>query len=173
MRQVIVGFSKSRKLIPIGSWTIRLYQNTEFSHCYIRLPMTNFPSDKILHASEGKVQNMSGTQFDKRHRIVKEFAIPVTEDIYRNVINELHEASGDDYSIMQNVGIILVDVARLLGIKMRNPWTRGWNCSEFVAVVLLQMIPKYFLDIDPNTITPKQIYDILEELNKNGVIIAY
>jgi hypothetical protein len=173
VRNITVGFSKSRKKFPIGSWTIRLYQGfSAFSHCYIRLKMDNayYESDKLLHASEGKVQAMSGTQFDKRHCVVEEFTIHVPDWLYVEVVKELHEASGDDYSILQNLGIFVVDVARIFGIKMHNPWISGWNCSEFVAVVLLQILPDEFAGIDPNTITPKQVNRILKDLAKSGVI---
>ena len=72
--KISIGFSKSKKKFPIGSWLIRAYQRTPYSHVYIRLhvgpPSKMFPSDKILHASEGLVQNMSGTAFDKKHEVV-------------------------------------------------------------------------------------------------------
>jgi hypothetical protein len=167
MKSLIVGFSKSKKPFPLGSWTIRLYQGgTKYSHIYIRLPVkgNKFPSDKILHASEGKVQNMSGTQFDKRHEVVQEFTIKVKKSLYNQVVKEMHEASGDDYSIMQNVGIVLVDICRLFGVRIKNPFTSGWNCSEFVAVILQTIMPQEFENISPDTVTPQDIYNILDRL---------
>lgn len=161
MKTIYVGFSKSKKKLPIGSWVIRFYQRTPFSHVYIRLPIVpRFPSDKILHASEGLVQNMSKTQFDKKHRIVKEFPIEITESRYRHLIDKMHELSGADYSYMQNVGIFIVSMLRYIGIKIRNPWRKDWNCSEYVAHVLWEDVPG-FNQFDPNLVTPKDLYTIL------------
>lgn len=179
MKKIVVGFSKSKKKFPIGSWIIQLYQNTKFSHTYIRLlTKPKFPSDKILHASEGLVQNMSGTMFDKKHKIINEFEIMVpdvivkdaiTKDdlpLYQVLINILHETAGDDYSFMQNVGILYVDLMRWLFKKrVKNPWSKGWNCSEFVALILKQIYPKQFKTLDINTITPKELHDILTRMD--------
>lgn len=167
MKTIIVGFSKSKKKFPVASWLIRLYQLSEYSHVYIRLQMNKgsiFPSDKILHASEGKIQNMSGTQFDKRHEVIEEFEIEVSANMYKQILIQLHEASGDDYSVLQNVGIFLVDFVRIFGFVIKNPWVTGWNCSEFVASILIHIFPSDFKHLDPNTCTPKNIYNILKRL---------
>lgn len=181
MKKLVVGFSRSRKRFPIASWLIRLYQQTAFSHTYIRLlTKPRFPSDKILHASEGLVQNMSGTMFDIKHEVTDEFEITVPDKIVRDKItgddltmykaltNIMHEASGDDYSLMQNVGIIYVDFMRAVFKKrVKNPWTKGWNCSEFVAFILKNIYPNSFGNLDINTVTPKEVYEILERLDAN------
>lgn len=165
MKKMIVGFSRSKKFLPLASILIRFYQNTSFSHTYIKLPFKHrFPSDKILHASEGLIQNMSGTQFDKKHKVINEFEIEISDDIYFELLSVMHELAGDDYSVLQNIGIILVDIARYFGIRMTNPFKKGWNCSEFVAEILKRIYPNKFNNIDPNTVTPKEIYVILESL---------
>jgi hypothetical protein len=179
MKKIIIGFSKSKKKLPIGSWIIRLYQNTKFSHTYIKLlTKPKFPSDKILHASEGLVQNMSGTMFDKKHQVIDEFEISIPDIIvkdklvkdhlplYRSIVNILHEISGDDYNFMQNIGIFYVDIMRIFFKKrVKNPWIKGWNCSEFVAYILKAIYPKEFKTLDINTITPKELYEILTRMD--------
>ena len=167
----MIGFSKSAKNLPLGSWLIRAYQNTEYSHVYIRIPKTIYPTDTILHASEGKVHKMSETQFDKRHRVVKEYSINISEELYNKVKEEIHEISGDDYGIMQNIGIALVDVMRILfGKKIQNPWISGWNCSEFVMRILKIIFPIEFINTDPNTVTPKYIDKKLAYLAEKALI---
>lgn len=179
MKKIIVGFSKSKKNFTIASWLVRLYQWTDFSHTYIRLlTKGKFPSDKILHASEGLVQNMSGTQFDKKHKVVKEFEIEVPNIIvndkykdekttlYKCMINTMHETSGDNYSVLQNIGILYVCLMKkILNKRVKNPWPQGWNCSEFVATILATIYQE-FDDIDPNTVTPKEIEQILSKMAK-------
>ena len=164
MRDFVIGFSKSKKKFPIASWLIRLYQMTPFSHTYIRIKPRIFTTDDIIHASEGKVLRMSETQFDKRHEVVEEFHMQIEDDLYMEILDVMHEASGDDYGIMQNVGIIYVDIARILGFRVVNPFQTGWNCSEFVVTILKKIHPKDFQHLDQNTVTPKELYDILKIL---------
>lgn len=164
--KIVVGFSKSKKKFAPASWAIRMYQGgTKFSHVYIRLYSNgSLPSDRILHASEGKIQGMSGTQFDKRHCPVEEYEIEVSNRIYKQITDQMHETCGDDYSVMQNVGVALVDLCEVFGIHIRNPFRRGWNCSEFVSVILRNIHPVEFGAIDKNVITPKQVNKILKRL---------
>lgn len=142
--------------------------------------MGRLPSDKILHASEGLVQNMSGTQFDKKHEVVEEYEIEIPDIIvkdnlrniestlYRALISIMHETAGDDYGMMQNIGIIYVDLMRkLFNKRVKNPWRGGWNCSEFVASILSMVYPIEFGKLDPDTVTPKEIRDILKKLDQD------
>lgn len=179
MKSIVIGFSKSKKKLPVFSWLVRLYQCTNFSHTYIRLKIPSLPSDKILHASEGLVQNMSGTQFDKKHIVTDEFKISIPDiivfdklnnkqsSLYFSLISIMHETAGDNYSVMQNVGIIYVHLLRVLGKKVKNPWSKGWNCSEFVASILTIIYREEFENLDPNLVTPKDLYDILLELSND------
>ena len=180
MKKIVVGFSKSRKKFPVASWLIRLYQCTTFSHTYIKLLVKpRFPSNKILHASEGLVQNMSETQFDKKHIPVDEYLIEIPDvivydkltnsrkSLYHALTSMMHETAGADYSMLQNIGILYVDIMRKVFKKrVKNPWQKGWNCSEFVASVLSMMYEE-FKDLDPNTVTPKEVHEILEKLDKD------
>jgi hypothetical protein len=171
-----IGFSKSKKPLPIGSWIIRAYQRTSYSHVYVEIPTNKFPSNHILHASEGIVHKMSKTQFHKKHEITEEYVIQIPEMILFNkhqnksttlhqlILDEMHEISGADYGLMQNIGIVLVDLLRLFNIKIKNPWTSGWNCSEFVGFVLKNIFPEAFKNKNLDIITPKDINNILKSL---------
>ena len=165
MRHIKIGFSKSKKKFAIMSWLIRLYQCTKFSHVYIRIATPFLGSDTITHASEGKILRMSEYQFDKRHETVEEIEIQIDDENFKKMILELHKASGDDYGMMQNVGIVIVDMLNFFNIKIKNPWQQGWNCSEFVCIMLQKSNPEIVKNIDPQTVTPKQIYKLLKSLN--------
>jgi hypothetical protein len=163
MTKLYVGFSKSKKKFPIFSWIVQLYERKPYSHIYLRLDTKNkFTSDKFLHAAEGKVQNMSGTQFHKRNEIVYEYSIAVDPNLYRLIINALHEASGDDYGFMQNIGIVLADFLELFGKKIKNPWQKGFNCSEFAMYILKKIYPENFVNYDKNLIKPSDLEKELE-----------
>jgi hypothetical protein len=173
VRTIAVGFSKSTKKFPLGSWLIRLYQGTEFSHTYIKLiTYPRFPSNKILHAAEGEVNHWSETNFLTRNKVVDEFYIEVPDDLYTELKNNIfHELAGQKYSMKQNIGIVLVHIAKIFGIKMCNPWQEGWNCSEYVLEVLQEIFPSKFDYLDPDLVTPVDIYLILQELREEGLVI--
>jgi len=165
MKSIFVGFSKSKKFLPIGSWLIQLYQRTKFSHVYIKLETPEFPSNTYLHASEGKVLQMSGTEFKKRHEVLEEFEIVVPDAVHKLVMDEIHEKSGADYSVLQNVGILYVDLMReLFGKRVFNPLSSGWNCSEYVAYILNIVNPQIYEYTDINSVTPKDLYVQLNKL---------
>lgn len=176
--KLAIGFSKSKKKFPVGSWVIRLYQTSGYSHVYVRLMSKRFHNHEILHASEGKVIKMSENQFDKRHIVVKEFIIDIPHtfvfnkhrqqrtSLMRYIVDEMHEHSGADYSILQNLGIVVVDIFKLFGKKIKNPWITGWNCSEFAGEVLKLIYPAEFINVDMNLVKPVDVYKILESLEK-------
>jgi len=166
MKKIIVGFSMSTKKLPIAAWLIRLWQGgTKYSHTYIKLlSKPRFPSNKILHAAEGQVSHYSETAFLKRNKIIEEFEIPVTDEIYRELVyNVFHELAGEQYSYKQNIGIVIVAFFALFGKKIKNPWQTGWNCSEYVAHVLKKIYPEKMKNVDPNLITPKDLNEILKQ----------
>jgi len=171
MKYITIGFSKSKKNFAIGSMLIRAYQGfSSFSHCYIRMKVPVVPSDAIIHASEGKVLRMSGTQFDKKHEVVDEFKVLLTDAEHDKVRILMHEISGDDYSLCQNLGIFIVDLARLIGFNIKNPWTTGWNCSEFVMEIVKNKFPEQFSAYDQNTVTPIQVYKVMKKLKAQGLV---
>jgi len=173
MQELIVGVSRSKKKFAIASWAIRAYQCTKFSHIYLKRFTRVFTTPIIIHASEGLVQRMSGPQFDKKHFPIREFKITVSDEKYVELRDMMHFYSGDNYSIIQNVGILWVDLVRAItGKRVSNPWQKGWNCSEFVMSILIQVFPEKFKDFDPNTVTPKEIYNILLELVEEGLVEA-
>jgi len=161
--RIYIGFSKSRKKFPIGSWLIRAYLNTPYSHCYIRIPNIN-KSDTIFHASEGIVYRMSGTQFDKKHVTTHEFEIDLPVETYTAMGHIAHELSGADYGLLQNVGIVLVKLLRKINIEINNPFKKGWNCSELLCHMMKQF-DSNFNDLDVNTVTPKELFNKLNTSN--------
>jgi len=159
MKTIIIGFSRSTVKFPIFSWLVQVYQGfTPYSHCYIKLITTpSLPSNTILHAAEGQVCQYSETAFLTRNKIIKEFLIDVPDNIYEKLKREyFHEKSGESYSILQNIGLVY---ARFF--RTSNPFTNGWNCSEYAAEILKYIYPNKFAYLDGNKVTPKDIYIFL------------
>jgi len=162
--QIVIGFSKSNKKLALGSDIIRWYMGTKYSHIYVRIPkeQTNSISDTIYHASAGMVHGMSKTQFDKKHVVIEEFVLEVDTETYNHILLESQELCGADYGLLQNLGIVLVQLLKEAGLTINNPFISGWNCSEFVAIILLLIHYDVFKELKPNICTPKDIYLILK-----------
>lgn len=170
MRKIVVGFSRSKKKIPIFSWLVRLWQGgTAYSHVYLKVFTTGIllNSDTYLHAAEGKVFAMSSKQFLKRNEPTDEYQIIVNTNTFKKLINEMHELSGEDYGYMQNIGIIIVQLFRLFGKEIKNPFPSGFNCSELVQELL--ELEFDFSQFDKNTITPRDVKERIDALDKQDL----
>ena len=157
-----IGFSKSTLSMPIFSWIIRIYQWTKFSHTYIIFDTTKYLNDStVFQSSKGMVNAMSYSFFKGENKPLDEFEFEVSDEVYKTILNELHANMGVKYGMMQNLGILYVDIMRLFGKKVSNPWKKGYNCSELVYMHVLSHI---YADLneDPNLITPKDVYNIVK-----------
>jgi hypothetical protein len=167
MKTLTIGFSRSNKLIAPFSWLIRLFQGTTFSHVYIRLPFKRLgvlPSDGVVHASNGLVHYTNIDSFKKKHKVMVEFSISITEDQWHRLLIDMHTTAGEDYSNMQNIGIALVHILHLFGIRATNPWKSGWNCSEYVGHILRIVYPEEMRQLRRDLITPKDVYNVLNNI---------
>ena len=89
------------------------------------------------------------------------------EDVYKRVGRACVSEAGKPYGTIQNLGIILVDIAKFFGVKMSNPWKKGRNCSELLYSSVFKVLHPE-LDYDENTIKPHNIEEILEKYYKNN-----
>lgn len=169
MKELKIVLTKSKKFLPIISWCIRLYTQKRYSHCargFIALD----DIEMYYQASEGKVNYESGKAFHKKHEIVKEYRISITEEQSKSITRSCLNDAGVKYGLLQNIGIMYVDLMKFFNIIVQNPWKSGKNCSEIVyANVLLLLFPD--LDYNPDTIKPHHIEKIILERfeEKNGV----
>lgn len=163
MRQFKIGFSKSSLKAPILSWLIRLYENTPFSHTYLEFDTKKiFEDDTIFQSSKGMVNYMSKKFFLSENDIVEEFEFEIPLEVYMEMRVELHASAGIKYAFMQNIGILYTDFMRLFGKRVKNPWKKGYNCSELVYKHVIRYLYPDF-KYDPETVTPKDVYNMLKE----------
>lgn len=162
MRSFTIGFSKSTIPFPIGSYAIRLYQGTEYSHVFVILDTArHLGSDTVYQSSRGMVNCMSLDVFLEENEIVEIHRIEVPDDVYVAIRNGLHSETGRHYGTLQNLGIPISD---LLNIK--NPWKKGYNCSELIyEKVLLPLNPDLSLHYDKDTVTPKDVNEIIKNVD--------
>lgn len=166
MRKLTITFTKSRKLFAPGSWLVRLWTNKPYSHIARKLELEGH-KPAYYQASEGKVNYEIEEVFLKKHKIVKEYSILIPNNIYSLVSRACFEESGKKYGLLQNLGIVIVDVLKLFKIKINNPFKQGQNCAELVyRHVIIPALGD--TSYDPDTIKPHHIEKILvEKCQKN------
>jgi len=118
MRKIEVLFTKSKLTLPIGSWLIRLWTLKPYSHCAVKLPTKEaLGANAHFQSSDGMVNCMADDAFNAKHEIVVRYEVEVTKQQYKDIRNKLFEDMGKPYGMWQNVGIVLTDILRLVGIN--------------------------------------------------------
>lgn len=161
MKKLYIGFSKPRnKKFPIISWLIRLFENTPYSHVYIRWNSDYLERSIIYQASGSSVNFEEGRNFIKKNEILTEFELLVSEDIEKNIKQKAMDLCNISYGIKQISGLLLVKLFKLFNKNIQNPFSDGsatYVCSELVADLLI--VTDFESDKSLDNITPKDIYN--------------
>jgi len=170
MKYLEIVFTKSKKKFPIIGWGIQLWTNKPYSHSAVKFNTSNyFGMNTFFQASDGMVNYMSETQFNKKHTVTSTKKVYVDSDVYREIRNSCHYEAGAKYGIMQNIGIVLVDILSIFGTKIDNPFKYGRNCSELIYIKII--VPMWGEQgYNPDTIKPHHIERILNEKLNESVL---
>lgn len=161
MKELDIVFTKSRRKMPIFSWLIRFWTNKPYSHVSRAVEISDW-GKRYFQASEGKVNYEYEKYFLKKHEIVKKYTLLITPELDKKIKEECYREAGNNYGLMQNLGVVLVDICNFFGKKIDNPWKSGRNCSELIYLtVLKQLIPD--LEYHPDTVKPHHIEKIIIE----------
>ena len=161
MKKIEIVFTRSKKFIPVGSWFIRFYTGKPYSHVAKSSNIREW-GNRYFQASEGKVNYEYEEFFHKKHYVVKRFILEVPDEIDRLIKEACYKEAGNNYGVMQNIGIILVDLCGLFGYYIKNPFKKGRNCSELIYTKVIQNLIECN-DYNPDTIKPHHIEKILRE----------
>lgn len=162
MRELSIGFSESKKFLPLFCWAIKAFEGTEFSHVYVR-QNTHYNIDLIYQASGTTVNFMNDKVFLNKNKVVKEFKFNVTDQAYDNYMKFALTNVGKPYSVSQVIGIV---IAKFLALR-KNPFATGqasYVCSELIADVLYELAKFKIEREDFDSITPKEIFDLCLKL---------
>lgn len=170
-RTFYIGLSRSRDS-KVGSVLLQTYMNTDYSHTFFELDHKHlFGENTIFHATMSSgVSYWSSGNFDKVNIKTHLYKIDMEELAYKTMRGKLHRMAGEHYGFMQNLGILLVDGLRNLGINVRNPFRDHANCSELVFYALVELHPELADKYKPNTIRPDHIHEILEQYGYENVM---
>lgn len=154
---ITIGFSRPKnRFLPVASYLIRAYQQTSYSHVYVRFYSESLNRTLIYEAVGKGVRFIGLPQWTKHAEELKSYTLQVKKCNAVTLLQYCVDHAGVEYGFWQNVGVILAD---LLNLK-RNPFRKGKNCSEALAEVLA--LEGYKLPKDPNLMTPKDIEELLK-----------
>jgi uncharacterized protein YycO len=156
MDKLIVGFSTSKKF-KILPWLIRKVEGTKFSHVYIKWYSAYFNRWIIYQAEVGGVQFMSSEMFDKDNVTLAEFEFPMSEEQNQRIVQFAMDHCGVPYGYTSILGFLLQKFNIKVPILFDN--TKSYICSELAATILKEEFQE--IDIDPNLITPRILYNYL------------
>lgn len=165
MRKLKIHLTKNSKG-AIFSEAIRWYQGTDFSHCAIEFRLNKLGEDVIYHSSISSGVNFYSKElFLQKNTVTNTYELEINDDCYNAIMKQLIKNCGKEYAILQNIGIVIVDIMHRMGIKVSNPWKRGYNCSELVYIEVLSVIyPEESKTYDPETIRPDHVKEILDKV---------
>lgn len=168
MKILKIVFTRSKKKFPIGSWLIRIWTGKKYSHVS---RMTSIKNIKMYYQSnENKANYEVEEVFLRKHEIVQEYTLEVPSHVYDKISIACLENCGKKYGYMQNIGVAIVDVCRILGISIDTPWKDGQNCSELIyRTVLDNIIPD--LKMNPDLVKPHHIENLILKhfIEENGI----
>jgi uncharacterized protein YycO len=164
MTEIIIGFSKSSKNLPI-SRAIMAIEDTPYSHAYIKTYNRHFNDCDIYQASKGMVNHVVERTFLEENTVIREYVIPVEDSVKMNLINDIRYKLGKPYSKITIAVLFLDNVFKRIGVnanwlKRLLDGDKAYICSELVGKVLKA---NKIIDISTNvdSITPKQLMEIL------------
>lgn len=165
MYKVWIGFSKNHK---IGSYLIRCYLDSNFSHTFFRFKDDSFEDSMVFHAVGKGLTFISETNFLKENVRVDEFKLDISEELYIELRNACNKHAGLHYGYLQNIGLVLMKIFCL----NNNPLNDGINCSEWVAYCLEEIFPEDWdsSKMDFNNVSPTDIHDYLSNKESLGEI---
>ena len=164
MRKLIIGFSRPNKF-KVGSFIIRLFEKTEYSHCFIKWNSTSLDEVLLYHAhSKGGLNFISTQNFIKDHSIVKEYEIELDPLIHKAIQKYCVQKAGSEYGYLQLIGIAYYRLMLFFKRKVSNPFPQGQVCSEIILRIFKHIIRAKIEGIDENVAGPHDIEKVLHKM---------
>ena len=136
--KIQVGFSRHKGFAPL-SWLIMLCEGTRFSHAYVRIRAESLDRDLIYQATGAGVHFVGKPLFDETAQVVEEYEIDIPDENRKKLLQWCVDNAGKPYGHLQLVGIGLIRLAKLIKIRITNPFSNGtkaYVCCELVAEAL-------------------------------------
>lgn len=159
-----VGFETERR--SFISRAIRWFTRSRWSHVFLVLPEDPVTREReIVEASFRGVYKDSIAKYRKRGIQTRIFLVDADMEDRIDALADRLTNVGARYGFLQVLGFALILPLRWIGVRVRNPLTGGYVCSEFVLGYLreLELNPRAFDDLDKDSTTPADLFTIIEE----------
>ncbi len=141
MGRITIGFSTPKKF-KATSQLIKLYEGTNFSHCFISLPPNNkTPFRRLYHASHGDVHCLKYGKFKKENNIIHEYKINIEEFKIVEIEEFLWNQLQKPYSITQILQIAF-------NLQLSKNKNNAFICTEIVAKIVKKYLDENIRDLD-------------------------
>lgn len=135
MREIFIAESKSKKKFAIGSWLIRLCEDTKGSHVFVYWFRKN--GGRIAYQATGHGVNFCGNYaLDKDHEIIQVRRVEIADSDYEAFLDWCIDNCGKAYSKLHLLGVGIMRLAALFSVKIKNPFADGEYSQVCVETVI-------------------------------------
>lgn len=158
-----IHFSRTQsKLSKLLQW----YEGVPISHVLVEFNTPHLGQNFVYHSViGGGVSFLSRAKFDNKNEIMETYKITLEQGEYRIMRNQLLTHCGEQYAMMQNLGVVLVDFIRKFMCVKENPFKEGQNCSELLYRYVIPYVCADSGEYTPDLVKPSQIRNLLKYNN--------
>jgi len=158
-----IHFSRTQsKLSKLLQW----YEGVPISHVLVEFNTPHLGQNFVYHSViGGGVSFLSRAKFDNKNEIMETYKITLEQGEYRIMRNQLLTHCGEQYAMMQNLGVVLVDFIRKFMCVKENPFKEGQNCSELLYRCVIPYVCADSGEYTPDLVKPSQIRNLLKYNN--------
>lgn len=162
--KLIFGFSKPKnKFFPWFSYLIRLFQDTSYSHCYLKIPLDGIDEIMTFQASGLQVNMVGNEYFNSHEQPVYEYQLilDLSELNRKKLLEFIFANLGKSYGVLEVFKICWAKITKNKSISVENINQTTWVCSEIMACILEDILD-INMKIDFTTAEPKDIQLFLD-----------
>ena len=161
VREIFIGFSRPKDDKALFAKAIRLFEDTDFNHVYIR-HQTKYGIEIVYQASGLSVNFMSGIIFRHNNVIVEEYMFLLTEEQFDKYMSFALYNVGAPYSFKLILKIFLNRFFPKFAKKI-DIHPLEYVCSKLVSTILdVTDIIDNTTEEYKNLVTPRMIRDYLK-----------
>jgi hypothetical protein len=153
---IVIGFSRPKSPFKVGSLLIRRYLGTEYSHVFLKFYSSKYDRHLIYEAVGSGVRFVGKHEWEMHAVVTSEHTVHIQEASSFSIMQFCIDHSGQSYGAMQNIGLVLAKLFKW----SKNPFKKGVNCSELIAMALIEA--GYDVNTKLDLITPRDIEDLLK-----------
>lgn len=159
MSAIKVGFSKSGSLI---SKLVRFFSRSDISHTWLLLEDLVGGIDLVMEAVPGGFHIITYERFVRENQVID--VVDLNTTYSESSLRRAFGWMGKRYDYLTVFGMMWVLFGRFFGKKWKNPLSsKSIDCVESIVYFLRSNNAGRAHEIDPGSMTPKDLYDHLKQ----------